>query len=707
MSAPLVDVSLVDPATNELHIYTPKMFSARVTRRAKGFPMRRHTRAILSILSLTAVGVATFGTHASAANKTPIAGSHASWASASNRVAAASRSQKIGFRVYLNLRDQAGAEATARAVSSPGSASYQKFLNTAQVRQRYAPTVASVNAVKSWLKSSGFKVASVAQNNLYVEAIGTVSQAAKAFGVQLNLYQVGGKRLRAADRELSVPASLGGLVAGVAGVDNALNLLRPSIRGGREDLVGQAKASLQAPQANAAPWVVPPPAGFRNAGPTSAYWGEKLDTTDPSYGAGYPTPLSYAPTGYKPGQLRDAYGLAELTKRGIDGRGTTVAIVDAFASPTLYQDAAEYARRNDPSHPLLRSQYSQIVFPANPELEPPDQCDAAGWYSEQTLDVEAVHAMAPGAHILYVGASDCQDLVIDKALNTIVAGNLAQIVSNSYGSWGEDIPKSEVKIFTSIAIQAAMEGIGLYFASGDNGDEAATLGYSSADFSASSPWVTAVGGTSVGIDAKGKRVVETGWETGRSVLTGGAWTPAAPGRFQYGSGGGTSVLFDEPWYQVDIVPDALAVQNQHGNHRGRVVPDISMVGDPNTGFLVGETQTFPDGVYYGEFRLGGTSLSSPLFAGYIAVADQLARHRHGFINPALYSVAGTSAIKDVVHQTNAVVRVDYANGLDANDGLITSVRNFDYQGLTIHTTPGYDNVTGLGTPNGAALLYLP
>ncbi|MEN3308580.1 MAG: hypothetical protein V7603_4782, partial [Micromonosporaceae bacterium] len=228
-----------------------------------------------------------------------------------------------------------------------------------------------------------------------------------------------------------------------------------------------------------------------------------------------------------------------------------------------------------------------------------------------------------------------------------------------------------------------------------------------ADFSASSPWVTAVGGTSIGIDAKGRRVVETGWETGRSVLGNGAWTPAAPGAFQYGSGGGTSRLFAQPWYQKGVVPDALARQNQTGNARGRVVPDISMVGDPNTGMLIGETQTFPDGVYYDQYRIGGTSLSSPLFAGYVAVADQLLGHRHGFINPVLYKFAArTGAIKDVVHQNNGVVRVDYLNSIDAADGLRTSVRNFDFQGLTIHTTPGYDNVTGLGTPAGASLLFL-
>jgi subtilase family serine protease len=217
--------------------------------------------------------------------------------------------------------------------------------------------------------------------------------------------------------------------------------------------------------------------------------------------------------------------------------------------------------------------------------------------------------------------------------------------------------------------------------------------------------VTAVGGTSLGISATGRRVVDTGWETAKSVLTNGAWSPAAPGAFLYGSGGGTSRLFREPSYQRGVVPDALAKQNQTGNQRGRVVPDISMVGDPSTGFLIGQTQTFPDGVAYGEFRIGGTSLSSPLFAGLMAVADQSVGVRHGFINPTLYLVTShTGAIKDVKHENNAVVRVDYANGLDAADGIIKSVRSFDFTGLTIHTTPGYDNVTGLGTPAGALFL---
>jgi subtilase family serine protease len=216
--------------------------------------------------------------------------------------------------------------------------------------------------------------------------------------------------------------------------------------------------------------------------------------------------------------------------------------------------------------------------------------------------------------------------------------------------------------------------------------------------------VTAVGGTSLGVGKDGRTVVETGWETGKSALANGTWS--AP-EFLYGSGGSTSRLFREPFYQRGIVPDSLARQNQTGTARGRVVPDLSMVGDPNTGMLVGQTQTFPEGVKYGEYRIGGTSLSSPLLAGLVAVADQAAHVRHGFINPVLYQFTSrTGAVRDIKHVDGAVIRVDYVNGLDAKDGLTTSARTFDYGELSIHTRPGYDNVTGLGVPNGSLFLRL-
>jgi subtilase family serine protease len=633
-------------------------------------------------VALAGAAVGAVPATASAQERAIIPLSHPLWATPQTKVADTNPSSKLSFRVYLDMRDQAGAETAAQAVSDPASRSYQQYLSPAQVLNQFGAADGTVNSVQSWLSASGFSIGALPSNKAYVEATGTADQVEKAFGVQLAGYRVAGQVLRAADKELSLPSNLANDVLGVIGVDQATQLLKPAHTDGT-------------------PSDVPPSAGFRNAQPCSDYYGQKVDTTDPAYGG---QQLPYAPCGYKPDQLRSAYGVDNVPSAG---KGTTVAIVDAFASPTLYADASEYARRNDPSHPLTQSQFAEHIFPTNSQLEPPDQCDAAGWYGEQTLDVEAVHALAPSANILYVGSSDCQDASLDQALNWIVANHQADIISNSYGDSGEDIPASEVKAWNQIMIQAALEGIGVYFSSGDDGDNASVLGHPAADFPASGTWVTAVGGTSLAVGADGKKVFETGWETGKSTLTNGAYVPGSPGAFQSGAGGGTSVLFREPFYQVGVVPDALARQNQHGNQRGRVVPDVSAIADPNTGFLIGQTQTFPDGAYYDQYRIGGTSLASPVFAGIVAVADSVDHFHHGFLNPLLYASARSGSLSDVTHVDGAVERVDYANSVDASGGLVVSARKLDYPNLTIHTTDGYDNVTGLGSPNGRAFLAMP
>ncbi|SFW91943.1 S53 family peptidase [Amycolatopsis australiensis] len=642
--------------------------------------MRRSSTLLLSLAVVGGLTAAVPAT-ASAQGRQDIPQSHPLWANAQAKVADTAPAAKLSFRVYLNQRDNAGAEALAQAVSDPDSGTYRQYLTPDQVRDRFAATDATVNAVKAWLTGNGFTIGDIPSNRAYVEATGTADQTEKAFAVNLGKYRVKGQTLRAADKNLSVPANLAGDVLGVVGVDQATNLFKPDHNTG-----------------SATPSDVPPGPGFRNAPPCSAYYGEKIDTTDPAYNG---KQLPYAPCGYTPAQLRSAYG---VDKAGADGKGTTIAIVDAFASPTIYADASEYARRNDPQHPLKQSQFSQHIFPPDPVLEQPDQCDAAGWYGEETLDVEAAHGLAPGANILYVGGTSCEDNALDEALNYVVAGHKADIVSNSYGDTGEDIPADEVKVFNQISLQAVLEGIGVYFSSGDNGDEVARLGTPSPDFSASAPWITAVGGTSIAIGKDGKRIFETGWETSKSVLTDGVYGPA---KYTSGSGGGTSRLFEQPFYQKGVVPDALSTKNQTAGHKGRVVPDISAIGDPNTGFLVGQTQTFPEGAHYDQYRIGGTSLASPVFAGIMAVADSFDHFHHGFINPVIYKLTSrTPAISDVQHVDGAVARVDYANSVDATNGLIHSVRTFDYGNLTIHTTKGYDDVTGLGSPNGLLFLLL-
>ncbi len=132
-----------------------------------------------------------------------------------------------------------------------------------------------------------------------------------------------------------------------------------------------------------------------------------------------------------------------------------------------------------------------------------------------------------------------------------------------------------------------------------------------------------------------------------------------------------------------------------------------MDADPSTGFLVGQSQTFPNGsVKYSEYRIGGTSLASPLFAGVTAVADQVAGGSLGFLNPSIYKLSGTAAVTDINHGrkvTDGVVRVDYANGFNAADGTIVSLRTQNQTG-TIYTRAGYDDATGVGSPAGVSYL---
>jgi subtilase family serine protease len=629
-------------------------------------------------------------------------GSVPPWATSANFKGATPADDAVGFRVYLGLRNADQAEALAKAVSDPSSSSFHKFLTPGDFRNSFSPTQAQVNNVRSWLQSQGFTIDYTPTNNHYVAAEGTASQVESAFGVKLNQYSVDGLTLRAPSSALTVPASLASDVAGVLGIDQSMALVQP----------------LNRVDTNA-----PPSAGFRNAPPCSRYWGEVLASTLPAYDG---QTLPYAPCGYTPPQLREAYGADQA---GADGTGTTVAIIDAYASPTIFQDASRYANERDPGHPLTTSLFSQVIAPGTLRRPENPAQDPQGWYGEETLDVEAVHAMAPGAKIVYVGApNNYRDL--DAAVNHVVDKRLADIVTNSYGFPTEFLPPGYIKPLNDTFIQAALEGITVLFSSGDNGDELGTRGYRTADWPASSPWVTAVGGTSLAAGTAvgdGTYVFETGWSTTRNRLNCTGFAAAtnmwcSTEVYLYGSGGGTSRLFPEPSWQQGIVPAALAQPSGFtpGYTRpGRVVPDISAVGDPNTGMLIGQTQTFSTGVDYGEFRIGGTSLSSPLMAGLFALSADLRNGPLGFVNPLLYTNASVrSTIRDVTKVgTKGVVRVDYVNGENATNGLLYSVRTLDYESssrtvtspafptgdynTTIHTTGGYDDMTGLGSPTAS------
>jgi subtilase family serine protease len=600
-------------------------------------------------------------------------GSAPAWANSKNYAGPVDPNAEIGFRVYLGWNNPTAAVALAQAISDPGSSSYRQYLTPEQFRQQFAPSKAQVAAVQSWLESQGFTLNYTPKNNHYVSAQGTVGQAQAAFAAQFAMYNVKGKTVRSPSADVSIPSSLANIVAGVVGLDESAVFVQP-------DHVVDTDA--------------PPTGGFRNAPPLSVYWAQVFSPY--SFPAGFTAlTLSYVPwtlKGYTPEQIKGAYGIS-----GYDGLGQTVAIIDAYASPTILQDVNQWSKnRGLPT--MNGSQFVQVVPPGIYNKPENRKQDPQGWYGEETLDVEAVHGMAPAAKIVFVGApNNYQDL--DAAMNHVVDEHLAQIVTNSYGFTTELLHPGFVKPFEDTLIQAALEGIGVYFSSGDYGDGTAVNGFATPQWPASSPWVTAVGGTSlgigIGIDSANTRVIETGWGTSNynSNLTTlvSTWTG-----WLYGAGGGVSKIFPEPKYQ----------ENAGLELTGRGVPDVAALADPQTGLLIGQTQTFPNGTYYGEYRVGGTSLACPIFAGLMALADQAAGRAHGFANPMFY--ANPSAFYDVVSVKTAVARRNYVNGVDATNGTVDRLRTFDdYSGSpTQQTKPGWDNVTGLGTPGSPSQSFL-
>jgi subtilase family serine protease len=632
--------------------------------------MRRKMIAI-GITVTTAVATAmTAGGLASPASaavgSSDVAGSVPTWTVHAQSLGRASAGASASGRVYLAPRGGiANLTKLATAMSTPGSASYRKFLTRSQYVASYQPTAGSVSAVEQLLRSGGLAVTSVGASNSYVAFSGTVGAAEKTFGTQIQRYNRSGQSVQAPSSALKVPATLASTVLTVTGLDSTSHLATPA----------------SAPAA-------PPPAGFRNARPCSIFFGQVAAKFQADFSTPLPKfngkTLAYAPCGYTGPQFRAAYE----GSTSLDGSGVTVAVVDAYAAPTIVSDTNKYASQNgDGSYaPGQLKQVKASKF--THQL----LCGPSGWYGEETLDVEAVHAMAPGANIRYYGAASCEDTDLVDALAQVVIDDKAQLVTNSWGEPAEGETADSVAAFESVFLAGTVEGISFMFSSGDSGDELANTGIKQADYPTSDPFVTSVGGTSTAIDGNGVLAWEAGWGTEKYGLSGSSWALTVP--FLYGAGGGMSTLFQKPAYQVGTSP---------GAYRG--VPDVAMDADPNTGMLIGETQIFPDGTYYDQYRIGGTSLASPLFAGMTALTLESAGSAAGLLNPVIYgSQSAFTDVKGTPKQAGDV-RVDFANGVDGSSGLLYSVRTFG-QDSSLAVTKGWDQVTGVGSPTSAWLSAL-
>ncbi len=666
--------------------------------------MQRSAR-LVALVAAAGVGVLMPVVTATASGARPVTASSAAaspltqappvWATAGNLLGAIPPAQTVQLTLWLGLRDAAGAAAVGKAVSTPGNAAYRHYLTAAQFSAQFAPTAAQVSAAQSWLTSAGLTPGKVSSGRLYVQASAPAAVVESAFGTTLQTFSYRGLTLYAPSAAVTVPTALqqAGVVA-VQGLDDAGKLNHP-------DAVSGTSRSTS----TASPAASPPPV-FANAGPCSAYAGQVKAKTDPK---AFGSKAAYVICGNTVNTVRTAYKLGSTYAAGIDGTGQTVVVVDAYDSQTLPADANTWSDH----YGVPEFGSTQYVDDSPPGLEDTPEgagpsnilIDPQGWSGEQTLDVEAVHGMAPGATVVYDGAESPESLDVTEA--DAITESLGNEISNSWGGEGES--QADATEYSAMLTQAQATGIGVYFSAGDSGDETSGTGVSpTPDFPASDDLVTSVGGTSIELHKNGKIALETGWGTGESALSNGAWSPdPSTPTYLYGGGGGISTVFAQPSYQVGVVPTALSEAD--GSTPMRVEPDIAAIGDPSTGFVIGQTQLQNDGATaYSEYREGGTSVSCPIMAGILALASEEAGAPVGFANPTIYAMAkaGSKGLRDVLalKSPHAEVRNDYASG-QTSGPTTTTLRVFgDYASLEV--SPGYDDVTGVGTPNGKPFVGL-
>lgn len=378
---------------------------------------------------------------------------------------------------------------------------------------------------------------------------------------------------------------------------------------------------------------------------------------------------------YGPGQLQHAYGVDKLLAAGIDGRGVTIAIVDPFGSPTALADL----KRFDHAYRLPDPPSFKVITPVG--APPPfdaKNADMTGWAEETTLDIQIAHAMAPGANILLVETpvTETEGTVgfpqIVAAENYVINHHLAQIITQSFGA-SEATFKTKQSLLNlrSAYLNAQKKGVTVLASSGDSGATDVDLHGNyllkpTNSWPSSDPLVTSVGGTELHLNVYGSRYApDTVWN--QTKYYGDA----------VAAGGGPSAIFARPAFQNGVAATV-------GAHRG--TPDVSMTASTDGGFVVYEGFYGKNSPLNGYSPYGGTSASSPAFAGIVALADQAAGHALGYLNPKLYALSAATkktALPDVTAGNNTVTFL----GADNKEHTVTG----------FSAVPGYDMASGLGT----------
>jgi subtilase family serine protease len=634
--------------------------------------------AALLVIALNASASARAGRPAVVVGDTP-ATVHAT---AAGPVAPATR---LALTVVLKPRDTSGLAALATAVTNPNSPSYRHFLSVDEFAARFGASSANVRMLRKTLRRDGLRPGALARDGLSIAVSGTAQAASRAFDVTLRRYREGsGREVFANTDAPRVPPALGGVVADVLGLDDTA----AAAPEGLSEIAKSSGAATGARGAGAAA------RDARAAGATA----HSAASPFPGGGGPVPCPAAAGFAASRPGtvntidQIGDAYRYGGLYADGDFGQGVTVSLLELEPYTTESGDLAAF----ESCYGINNASVNDINVDGGSPTSGPLYFSTA----ETAVDLENLIGLAPDVTVhVYYGPNDAQGQydtlgdIIDAAPD-----QHAQVINNSWGLCEQNSSAATFDAENSLLQEAATQGQTFFSSSGDRGAEgcapewnnnlttqsvaegAAPAADLAVDDPASQPYATGVGGTD--LNALGPPPSETAWEQ----LYWGA------------SGGGISTSWQMPlWQLYSGVPGVLngySSSTPCGAATGqycREVPDVSADGSTQTGYV-----TYYQGVWAG---FGGTSTSAPDWAALAALADSAVMGESdvpdctaqapgaplGFLNPLLYEVDAGDAHADAFNDVTSGTNSGY----------------FDVDGVpygAYPVTPGYDMVTGLGTP---------
>ena len=619
----------------------------------------------------------------------------------------------IEVSVWLNPHNRSQLDALASQLYDKTSPNYRHFLSRSQFAARFAPTAAEAKTVQKFFEAHNLKVVKVGPHNFFVRARGTVGDVESAFHVQLNNYQVKDKVVRANDRDPFIDGAAAPLVKSVAGLDTGVfehhyvaRPIPPSISNSKAAVVTAS--------------ITPSDSGFYT---NNLFNGVETETFSTNGDGEYPIAtysgnhlnlqtLTSPGVAYTPPEIQTAYNLTGVYAEGFDGTGQTIGIIDWYGSPTIQDDANAFSAYF--GLPALTSSNFAITYIPAPSLNiSPDQV-------EINIDVEWAHAVAPGANINLIVPPTAEFQDIDQAWYISLDDGLANVISGSYGAEELYVSTSELDNGNLISEIGDVLGISSNFSSGDYGDF--TFGYPqynppSVSYPADVPYATGVGGVSLALNTDNSIAWQAGWGTNEILLAETGFVPDPPDNFgfDFGAGGGPSGYFAKPKYQKGVAG------------KFRQVPDIGWLADPFTGvvILISVPGQLPEQIWQ---VYGGTSVAAPQFSALWAIANQEAEAGGaaplGQAAPYLYSLPA-GAVYDIVPQTSktnvkgsikesaTTTKYTAAQVAGVTGSFVDAIWDYPWEAQTavavtfgtdsgLKTKKGWDNVTGVGTPNAQA-----